>query len=63
MITLEMLAIFLFCLVGGMWHSYRTGHATGVKLGKKEGISASLDHLVENGYLKLGDSLEVEESI
>lgn len=58
-----MLAIFLFCMAGGMWHSYKVGHASGIKLGKQEGISASLDHLVENGYLDLYDSLEAEEVI
>lgn len=57
MITVEMLGLFLVVLSVASWQSYRRGRF----LGQVEGITASLDHLVEEGYIDVLEAIEVEK--
>ena len=51
MIAPEILAIFLFCLVGSGWQAYKIGS----KKGQAKGIDTTIDHLIETGRLEVAE--------
>jgi hypothetical protein len=54
--SIGLAVLFVLAVMASNWHGYNRG----MKKGKYEGLSGTLDHLVETGRLDVLDAIEVD---